>query len=372
MDNYELSKSVQSLIDFVEPLTNWYLKLNRGRLKGHMGKQEWASSLYTLYVVFDKYIRTLAPFAPFMAEYLSQSIRSIESKYILCTANSQFSSVLLQRFPINEINKDSDAQVVLKTMRELRRVCSITRNMRNGSRYHSKVVIPLKTVTVYHNDPEYLYHMEKNILMIKEEINCLEFKFKQLANNVSAVVIPNRKTIGQQFRKNANSVINQLTSYDQNFLLKVYNGTNRINILGVDLTDNHYQLHRVPQTEINTDVLKSDIDGELMVTVDVTYDDDLHYRFQIKRIYSAVQNLRKINGIHPWDKISVMIDVSYGDTEIAYSLSTALKGTHVYVTDNFDDISENTITGIVDFEWLNTDDSVNKKGKLGIVVHKKE
>ena len=51
MMNYDISRSINALLDFIEDLTNYYIKLNRPSLKGQNGVEEWQNSLGVLYNV---------------------------------------------------------------------------------------------------------------------------------------------------------------------------------------------------------------------------------------------------------------------------------------------------------------------------------
>ena len=56
-------------------LTNWYVRLNRSRLKGTDGEDSALTSLAVLYDVLLKMTVIMAPFTPFFAEYLYQHLR---------------------------------------------------------------------------------------------------------------------------------------------------------------------------------------------------------------------------------------------------------------------------------------------------------
>ncbi len=54
MGQYDLSASVPKLISFLEQLTNWYIRLNRTRIKGEDSEQGWTASLAILFNVILK------------------------------------------------------------------------------------------------------------------------------------------------------------------------------------------------------------------------------------------------------------------------------------------------------------------------------
>merc|ERR1719174_2637556 len=75
MRTYRLYTVVPRLVGFLGDLTNWYVRLNRSRLKGTDGEDSALTSLAVLYDVLLKMTVIMAPFTPFFAEYLYQHLR---------------------------------------------------------------------------------------------------------------------------------------------------------------------------------------------------------------------------------------------------------------------------------------------------------
>lgn len=73
MKAYRLYTVVPRLVEFIKQLTNWYVRLNRKRLKGMEDGAEIALS--TLYEVLYQLAKLMAPFTPFFAEYMYQFLR---------------------------------------------------------------------------------------------------------------------------------------------------------------------------------------------------------------------------------------------------------------------------------------------------------
>ena len=51
MEHYRLYTVVQELLQFLDKLTNWYIRLNRGRLKGDFDMEDWINSLNILFII---------------------------------------------------------------------------------------------------------------------------------------------------------------------------------------------------------------------------------------------------------------------------------------------------------------------------------
>ena len=76
LDNYHLYNVVKPLLTFLEQLTNWYVRLNRSRMKGDEGVQEQVTSLN---ILFDALLSTnllMASITPFITEHMYQNMKN--------------------------------------------------------------------------------------------------------------------------------------------------------------------------------------------------------------------------------------------------------------------------------------------------------
>lgn len=79
MDNYDMPKSVKPIQDFVHELSTWYVRRSRDRFKNEETRSE---AVATLKYVLEKLALVMAPFMPFMAEHLWQSLGNKESVHL--------------------------------------------------------------------------------------------------------------------------------------------------------------------------------------------------------------------------------------------------------------------------------------------------
>ncbi len=70
MDNYRLYNVVKHMLQFLEQLTNWYVRLNRSRMKGEEGPEEQLTSLNTLFDVLLNTTIMMSCITPFLSEYV--------------------------------------------------------------------------------------------------------------------------------------------------------------------------------------------------------------------------------------------------------------------------------------------------------------
>ena len=76
MENYRLYTVVTELLNFLDKLTNWYIRLNRSRIKGDFGEDDCLQSLNVLFSTLLNLVVLLSPFTPFLTESIYQNLRN--------------------------------------------------------------------------------------------------------------------------------------------------------------------------------------------------------------------------------------------------------------------------------------------------------
>lgn len=76
MDNYKLYNVVKPMLAFLEQLTNWYLRLNRSRMKGEEGEKEQFQCLNTLFDVLLNSVVLMSCITPFICEYMFLNLKN--------------------------------------------------------------------------------------------------------------------------------------------------------------------------------------------------------------------------------------------------------------------------------------------------------
>ncbi|KYN10937.1 PREDICTED: isoleucine--tRNA ligase, cytoplasmic [Trachymyrmex cornetzi] len=70
MEEYRLYTVVPYLIKYIDNLTNWYVRMNRKRIKGEDGLKDCDNALTTLFLAIHTMVQTYAPFTPFLTEFM--------------------------------------------------------------------------------------------------------------------------------------------------------------------------------------------------------------------------------------------------------------------------------------------------------------
>ncbi len=300
MENYKVDKAIAELLSFVEDLTNWYIKLNRDRIRGLNGPEERSMSLSVLYQILITYIKIMAPFTPFLSEYLYSYIKKFD--------NDHFTSIHLYEYPkTSDLFRD---QIALDKFNIFKEVIKNIRVIRNSLPTHTSNKIPIYKTIVFHNDDNYINSVKFFEEVIKEETNCVEIEYNNLEDNLTYKIIPNLKTIGKKFRSDANLVKEKLMNMSNELVYKLFENNCKTFIFdesdkSYEITSDDYTIERVPAGDYNNQNMISKIDNEVMISIDKRYTEELHNIYQMRRLVTLVQRLRKSSGLNPWNKIHV-------------------------------------------------------------------
>ena len=160
MDDYELTKSSRLFYDFLDNLSNWYIRRSRKRFQK---AEEIKEASFTLNYVLLKLSKLIAPFAPFIAEE------------IFLKLDNSIESVHLSDYP--QIKKQYIDDGLEKEMQEARDIVNLV--LRERSEKGIKVRQPLNCLKIKKE-------IKKDILdLIKEEINVKEIIVdKSISNEV--------------------------------------------------------------------------------------------------------------------------------------------------------------------------------------------
>ena len=153
MENYELTEAARILMDFIDDLSNWYVRRSRKRL----------SALPILNYVILETCKLMAPFAPFISEAVYKSVKR---------QKSDIKSVHLEDWPKANSKLKTQNSKLLEEMAEIRRMASLglAKRLEAGI----KVRQPLSELKI--KNPE-LINKTELLAVLKEEVNVKEIIF---------------------------------------------------------------------------------------------------------------------------------------------------------------------------------------------------
>ena len=221
MQAYRLYTVLPALVKFGTQLTNWYVRLNRDRLKGLEGEDqadaEAETGLQILYDVLMDVSTIMAPFTPYIAEFFYQHLRKFQPSYSEAangggTSNpvkpGKSDSIHFLRLP--EYDESRLNTKAVESMEALQSIVELGRNAREKRNLSLK--FPVKTVVaVLRNPPEYVVAGITGPLKryILSELNTWEFQVapKEKEHDwVTLSMTPNFKVLGKKLGKKMKAV----------------------------------------------------------------------------------------------------------------------------------------------------------------------
>ncbi|HOB75095.1 MAG TPA: isoleucine--tRNA ligase [Phycisphaerae bacterium] len=191
MDRYENYPACRRLVEFVDALSNWYVRRSRDRF-WRSGKDADKTAAYiTLWRCLSTTAELIAPFTPFFAETLYQNL-------VRPHVPGAEESVHLRKYP--EADPAAIDRRLIEEMAIVREIASLGRAARMDAKM--KVRQPLPVVELVLANPEHRSWLEGHLPLIAEELNVRSVEFAADADRyVTYEVKPNFKTIGPKFGK---------------------------------------------------------------------------------------------------------------------------------------------------------------------------
>jgi isoleucyl-tRNA synthetase len=163
--------------------------------------------------------------------------------------------------------------------------------------------IPIKSCTITLLNEHELEEISKIIELIQDEVNCLEFKYELTSESqVKYIVTPNMKILGKKFRKLVSEKVKFIENLDQEILRKFY--LHEISSYE-DISSTDFEITKVTKSK-DSKVEIQEFEN-CVIKVDLTYDEEIHNKFQIRKLTSDIQQTRKFLDLHPWNKIVVYL-----------------------------------------------------------------
>lgn len=294
LDGYELNKAIDPIIDFIDQLTNWYIRRSRERFWADDDTAERRDAFSTLYTVLLNLSKITAPFVPFISEAIYKELR---------TENNPF-SVHLCDWPI--VDKSLIDQDLEKQMSYVQRAVSIGHALRKE--YKLKVRQPLQKAYI-EADTTILGYLEKQKYLILDELNVKEAVFlKDEARFITLSAKPNFRVLGKKIGKllpKAQKIIENF-SFDQ--IRAIENKeTVEIKIDGavISLSDEDIEVQKKVKEGV-----AAGRDKEIALALDTNITRDLIEEGIAREIVNKINLLRKEKDFYVTDRINVIFDTT--------------------------------------------------------------
>ncbi len=278
MDRYDLQASVRPFVQFIEDLTNWYIRRSRRRFWKSEDDADKVQAYSTLYDVLLGLCKIAAPFTPFIAETIYQNLRT----------DGMPESIHLCDFPTAA---DAKRDEVLEGQMAL--VMSAVEQGRTlRGEYKIKNRQPLARMHVVCDDSTLLANIQELESLISDELNVREVVFGTDSSELATIQAkPNFKQLGPKLgplMKKAVPLIGSLT--DEQIEAITSGETIAVELEGqtVELTADDIEVMRHPKEGMAVST-----EGSLVVGLDTQLNDDLITEGLAREFINKIQNMRK-------------------------------------------------------------------------------
>ena len=294
LNDYKIPEAAKALQDFVDEMSNWYVRRGRERFWKQGMEQDKINAYMTLYTALVTVSKAAAPMIPFMTEEIYQNL--------VCSVDKNApESIHLCSFP--EVNKDYINKELENDMEEVLSVVGLGRAARNGANIKNRQPLAKMFVKADKKLDE-LY-----IEIIEDELNVKSVEFVDDTSALTDYVFkPQMKTLGPKYGAKLGAIRNALASLDG---AKAYAQLKADGKLVIDIGED------IELTEDDLLIETKQKDGLFTLTdygvtvaLDTVLSEELINEGFVREIISKVQTMRKDADFNVTDHIALTIDGS--------------------------------------------------------------
>ncbi len=294
MDVYELQPATCRFVEFVDQLTNWYIRRSRRRFWKSQNDTDKDQAYATLYHVLVTFCRAAAPFIPFMTETIFQNLRH----------DGLPESVHLCDYPVAEerwLNEDLD-----RRMARAQTAVSLGRYLRSQASVRNRQ--PLHEVHLVSLDAQARDDLATMQDVIADELNVKAVRIEedeQLLVHLQAKA--NFKKLGRQLGPKMKAAASVIAGLSGDEIDKLRHG----NIVEVDIGDGEVLKLTAEDIEIRREEkpgLAVANEGDVTVALDLNVDGDLELEGIAREVVHTIQEQRKKLQLNVTDRISVRVE----------------------------------------------------------------
>jgi len=288
--NYRIPEAAKALQDFVDDMSNWYVRRSRERFWAKGMEQDKINAYMTLYTALVTVAKAAAPMIPFMTEDIYQNlVKSIDA--------SAPESIHLCDFP--EVHENWIDPKMEEDMADLLEIVVMGRAARNTANIKNRQPIG----TMYVKSEFQLSEFYKEI--IEDELNVKEVVFKDdIADFISYSFKPQMRTVGPKYGKLLNKIKTVLSELDGNKAMAELKSTGelKLDIDGQEIVLLEEDL-LIDMAQMEGYVSESD--HTITVVLDTNLTPELIEEGFVRELVSKIQTMRKEAGFEVMDKIRV-------------------------------------------------------------------
>ncbi len=290
LENYKITETARVLQDFVDELSNWYVRRSRERFWAKEMTQDKINAYMTLYTTLVEFAKVAAPMIPFMTEDIYRNL--------VCSIDkSAPESVHLCSFPqANESWIDAELE---KNMELVLDIVVLGRSCRNSANIKNRQ--PIGTMFVK-ADGE-LSDFYKAI--IAEELNVKTVEFTDEVKNLTSYSFkPQLRTLGPKYGKYIGEIREALSTLDGNAAMTELEESGTLKLALSDITAELEKEDLLIETA-QVEGFESVSDGKITVVLDTNLTEELIEEGFVREILSKIQTMRKDSGFEVQDNIKI-------------------------------------------------------------------
>ena len=290
LGNYRIPEAARALQEFVDDMSNWYVRRSRERFWAKGMEQDKINAYMTLYTALVNTCKAAAPMIPFMTEDIYRNI--------VCKVDPDApESIHLCDFPAADdacIDKEMETAMdeVLKIV-VMGRACRNTANIKNRQPIAKMYFKAPKELPQYYTD------------IIRDELNVKAVEFTaDVSSFTSYTFKPQLKTVGPKYGKLLGKIRQALPEMDGNAAMSELKANGVLTLkFGSDevVLSEEDLLIEAAQTEGYI----SENNGDITVVLETTLTPELIEEGFVRELISKIQTMRKEAGFEVMDKIRV-------------------------------------------------------------------
>ena len=311
LENYRIPEAARALQEFVDDMSNWYVRRSRERFWAKGMEQDKINAYMTLYTALVTIAKTAAPMIPFMTEDIYQNL--------VCSIDkSAPESIHLCDFPVADetlIDKELEA-----SMEAVLDIVVMGRAARNAANIKNRQ--PIGTMFVKAENA--LGEMYQEI--IADELNVKNVAFTDDVRDFTSYTFkPQLKTVGPKYGKFLGGIKQYLASVDGNEAMDTLNATGaltfEVNGESIALTKEDLLIDMAQK-----EGYVSQADNNLTVVLDTNLTAGLIEEGMVREVISKIQTMRKESGFEVTDKIVIYVSGNDKVSEIIKANAEEIKG----------------------------------------------
>ena len=290
LNNYRIPEAARVLQEFVDDMSNWYVRRSRERFWAKGMEQDKINAYMTLYTALVNVAKVASPMIPFMTEDIYQNlVRSIDK--------NAPESIHLCEFPsVDEMHIDKQLEA---DMDEVLKVVVLGRAARNTANIKNRQPIGKMYVKADHELSDFY------VEIIEDELNVKSVEFVEDVRNFTSYSFkPQLKTVGPKYGKQLGNIRKALAEIDGNAAMDTLKAEGALKFdFGAELVvlTEEDLLIDMAQTEGYV----SESDNAVTVALDTRLTPELLEEGFVRELVSKIQTMRKEAGFEVMDHICV-------------------------------------------------------------------